>query len=243
MIVERFSDKADLFRRAAGMFVDSATRAIAKKGFFSVALTGGNSPRGLHELLSLPEYSDQIEWDKVLVFWGDERWVPLSDQRSNARMAFESLLDRVNIPASNIFPMYSGSASPEEFAKYYDELLAERLGEERKFDLIFLGMGPDGHTASIFPGSPVVHDHSKAVKTFFLKEQDMYRITLTAPLINGADSVIFMVFGEDKAHALKEVLYGELNPDLYPAQLIRESKGEVHWLVDEAASAQIQTQE
>ncbi len=173
------------------------------------------------------------------MFWGDERWVPLTDEKSNAKMAFETLLNHVPVPKNHIFPMWSED-EPEDFALKYEEQLRTYLGETPQFDLILLGMGDDGHTASLFPGTGVLQEQKRLVKAYYLSPQSMYRITLTAPCINAAKKIIFLVFGEKKAHALHEVLEGEYNPDKYPAQLIRPQNGEVLWLADELAAQQLQ---
>ncbi|WP_200976881.1 6-phosphogluconolactonase [Echinicola sp. 20G] len=232
-------DPAELGKVAADLFVESAKSAILEKGKFTVALTGGSSPVKLYGLLAEPKYKDQVDWSKVYVFWGDERWVPLEDEQSNAGMAYQTLLNHVPVPDENIYPMWAAGITPEARAAEYAQYLKKELGEEGVFDLILLGMGDDGHTASLFPGTEVLEEKENWVKGYFLESKDIYRITLTAPLINKAKKIVFFVFGENKANALYEVLEGESNANLYPSQLIQPKEGELLWLADEAAASKL----
>ncbi len=237
-MVEVFRNSAELSEKAAVIFCKTAQEAVQKKGRFTVALTGGTSPAKLYELLSLSPYKESVPWDRTYVFWGDERWVPLSDEKSNAKMAFETLLSHVPVPKNQIFTMW-GEAKPEVFDLKYEEQLREYLGDTPQFDLILLGMGDDGHTASLFPGTNVLHEQKRLVKAYYLSPQSMYRITLTALCINAAKKIIFLVLGEKKAPALHQVLEGAYNPTEYPAQLIKPENGEVFWLADELAAQQL----
>tara|TARA_B100000700_G_C14943268_1_gene807850 strand:- start:9 stop:719 length:711 start_codon:yes stop_codon:yes gene_type:complete len=232
-----YQTKEEASRAAARHFVEYAGLAIEKHGKFTVALTGGSSPGGMYDLLTR-EFIDQVDWGKIFVFWGDERWVPLEDERSNAGNAFKDFLDKVSIPKEQIFPMYKDGISAEEYAKEYSAILDQVLEDGKTFDLIFLGMGDDGHTASLFPGEKVIHEKEKKVAAYFLEPQDMYRITLTAPLINSAKSVAFIAFGAKKANALYEVIKGEKNIEKYPSQIIAPA-GELMWYVDKEAAAKI----
>ncbi len=237
-MVEVFKNADELSEKATTIFCHAAQEAVEKSGRFTVALTGGSSPAKLYELLTRSPYKESIAWDRTYVFWGDERWVPLTDEKSNAKMAFETLLNHVPVPKDQIFPMWS-EAKPEEFALKYEEQLRNCLGETPRFDLVLLGIGDDGHTASLFPGTEVLHEQERLVKAYYLSPQSMYRITLTAPCINAAKKIIFMVFGEKKAPALHEVLEGAYNPDKYPAQLIKPNNGELLWIADESAAQQL----
>lgn len=232
-----YQTKEEASRAAARHFVECAGLAIEKHDKFTVALTGGSSPGGMYDLLTT-EFIDQVDWGKIFVFWGDERWVPLEDERSNAGNAFKDFLDKVSIPKEQIFPMYKDGISAEEYAKEYSAILDQVLEDGKTFDLIFLGMGDDGHTASLFPGEKVIHEKEKKVAAYFLEPQDMYRITLTAPLINSAKSVAFIAFGSKKANALYEVIKGEKNIEKYPSQIIAPA-GELMWYVDKEAAAKI----
>lgn len=176
----------------------------------------------------------------MFIFWGDERWVPLTDDLSNAKMAFEALLDHVPVPKEQIFPMWAEGTSPGDFAQRYEATLRKHLQPTGRFDLVLLGMGADGHTASWFPNTAVLHEYNKWVAAYFLDAQDMYRITLTIPLVNQAAKVAVIAYGAAKADALYEVLRGERNIEKYPAQLIdRSVDGRVTWFVDEAAAERV----
>lgn len=237
-MVQVFENKNQLSQAAAELFVKVAQEAVKQRGRFTVALTGGSSPVQLYEMLTEPPYAEEVPWAQTYVFWGDERWVPLTDERSNARMARETLLSKVPVPLGQIYPMWAENAPPEDFALHYEELLHRHFYEENpRFDLILLGMGDDGHTASLFPHTGVVHERSRWVRAYYLESQSMYRITLTAPLLNQARNICFLIFGESKAHALHEVLEGKPNPEEYPAQLIQPEKGELRWYVDQDAAA------
>ncbi len=239
-MVYQFEDKEQLSVAAAELFVKQAREAVQQRGRFTVALTGGSSPVLMHKMLSESPYAEQVPWDKTFVFWGDERWVPLTDERSNARMAQETLLDQVPVPAGQIYPMWAEGTEPKDFAVRYEEILKEHFGEEApRFDLILLGMGDDGHTASLFPHTGVLRERSRWVEAYYLEPQSMYRVTLTASLINQARTICFLTFGEKKAHALHQVLEGERNPEEYPSQLIAPDEGELLWYVDKSAAAQL----
>lgn len=206
---------------------------------FTWCLTGGNSPKELYTLLAEAPYRDRIDWTKLHLFWGDERAVPFADDRNNAKMTFAALIDRVPIPSDQVHIMNT-ELVPEKAAEVYTTLLHTYFGAEGPtFDLVLNGMGEDGHTLSLFPGQPVIHETTAWVKAYFLEAQKMYRITLTAPLVNRAARIAFLTFGEGKAHALRQVLKGDANPDLYPSQVIKPVYGELHWFVDQAAAAEL----
>ena len=238
-MIRKFDDLKQLDGEVAQLFVQVAQDAIAKNGRFIVALTGGSSPIGLYRLLATPPYRDQVQWEQVYVFWGDERWVPLDDERSNARMASETLLAHVPIPKEQVFPMWADGISPEEFAREYERSLKLHLQRDGRFDLVLLGMGGDGHTASWFPHTGVLHEYDKWVAAYYLHAQDMYRITLTVPLVNRAANVAVVAYGANKADALYEVMRGERNFERYPAQLIDTDGERVTWFVDEAAAGRL----
>ncbi|MGK6350181.1 6-phosphogluconolactonase [Parapedobacter sp. DT-150] len=238
-MIRKFDDLQLLNAEAAQLFVQAAKEAIAQKGHFTVALTGGSSPVGLYQLLASEPCRSQVQWEQIYVFWGDERWVPLDDERSNARMAFDTLLNQVPVPQAQIFPMWAAGISPEEFAREYERTLRLHLHPDGEFDLVLLGMGADGHTASWFPHTGVLHEQGKWVVAYYLHAQDMYRITLTVPLINRAARLAIIAYGASKADALYEVLKGARNIEQYPAQLLDSSDERVTWLVDTAAAARL----
>ncbi|MDF2190882.1 6-phosphogluconolactonase [Paraflavitalea sp. CAU 1676] len=213
---------------------------LQQKGRFTWVVTGGNSPKLLYELLAAAPYRERIDWSKLHIFWGDERAVPFNDVRNNARMTFEQLLGHVPVVNEQVHIMKT-DVSPEESAKDYEKILHDYFGDEgESFDLVLNGMGDDGHTLSLFPHTEVIHETKAWVTSFFLKAQDMYRITLTAPIVNRAHKVAFLTFGANKANALQQVLKGARNIEQYPSQIIQPASGELHWFVDEAAAAGVQ---
>ncbi|MFC6102885.1 6-phosphogluconolactonase [Olivibacter domesticus] len=238
-MIKIFKDPEELSIAGAELFVQIANEAIKERGVFTVALTGGSSPANLYKLLAHKPYSEQINWHKVHIFWGDERWVPLSDDKSNAKMAYETLLNYVPIPKEQIYPMWTKDLQPKEFAQEYEQTLQQTLGSIPSFDLILLGMGEDGHTASLFPGTDVLQEKSKWVDAYYLDTQEMYRITLTAPVINQARNIVIMAYGTNKANALHEVLEGDQDITKYPAQLINPQNGMAFWFVDTAAASRL----
>ena len=193
---------------------------LATQDRYTVALAGGNTPKKTYELLA-DKYADSIDWARVHFFWGDERFVPVSDERSNAKMAYDVLLNKIPVDKENIHVMQTAGLEPEESASSYEKLLHTYFdGYPHTFNLVLLGLGSDAHTLSLFPGYPVITENKKWVSAFNLAEQDMYRITLTPPVVNMAAKVAFMVSGGSKAAALYHVRGFEHDPGLYPAQII-----------------------
>jgi 6-phosphogluconolactonase len=208
---------------------------------FSVALSGGGTPRRLYETLAAPPFCEHIPWERVHVFWGDERCVPPDDAGSNYRMARETLLDRVPLPAGNVHRI-RGELGPEAAAQDYAQQLRAFFGAQRPaLDLILLGMGDDGHTASLFPGSGALHETRRPVVgvTAYYQDRPARRVTLTPPAINAARQVIFLVAGAGKAQVLRDVLDGPCQPDVLPAQIVRPAAGSLSWLVDAAAATHV----
>jgi len=217
----------------------SIETTLQKQDRFTWVVTGGNSPKQLYELLAASPYRERIDWSKLHIFWGDERAVPFTDSRNNAKMTFEHLLDKVPVVREQVHIMDT-ALSPEESAKAYEATLHRYFKNEGpSFDLVLNGMGDDGHTLSLFPHTPVVHEQKAWVTSFYLDAQQMYRITLTAPIVNRASKVAFLTFGANKSNALFEVLKGAANVDLYPSQVIQPASGELHWFVDEAAASKL----
>lgn len=231
---------------ALRLFVSAATRAIDARGSFHVALAGGSTPKAMFELLSRGEPSDlptppqwPFDWAAVHVYFGDERCVPPEHPESNYKMANDTLLSKVPIPAANVHRM-RGEIDPNEAAKEYGQFLKQQFGDGG-LDLILLGMGDDGHTASLFPYTPALKEtHHRCVAQFVEKSTTgkSWRITLTAPFINRAAEVLFAVTGAGKAPAFAEVLTGPADPDRLPSQLIQPQPGKLVWLTDEAAAAE-----
>lgn len=238
-ILQSYPSVADLSIAAAEMIIDIAINAVAQRGRFAVSLSGGSTPGQLFSLLSTEAYKDRLPWKNTFVFWGDERCVPSNDERNNAYMAKMVLLDKVAIPFSNIFPV-SVDLSPADAAKDYEKSIKDFFGTAAtQFDLVLLGMGENAHTASLFPGTPVLHEHISLVKEVYVEEQKMFRVTMTAELINQAHNIVFLVTGKAKAAVLQTVLNEAYQPEKYPAQLIKPGDGKLYWLVDEAAAALI----
>ena len=236
----RIFETADLMSEAAAEFiVELAAKSIAIRGKFTIALSGGHTPDKLYSLLSSASYRDRIEWGKTFVFWGDERCVPLDDERNNAHQAKLLLLDKIEIPSVNIYPI-PVELEPAEAAKKYEETLKVIFGETLpSFDLILLGLGDNGHTASLFPYTSVLIETHHWVKEVHVEEQKEWRITMTVPLINQADKIAFIVSGKEKAEILQSVLNGPYDPDMYPAQLVQPVEGHLYWFADEAATGLI----
>jgi len=240
MNIEVYKDADHLCKELAEWITSLIEETLTRKDHFSLVLSGGNTPKKLHMLLASSPYRERIDWKKIHVFWGDERAVPFEDERNNAKMAFDTLLDKVEVPADQIHIMDT-SFSSDAAAMQYEEILNEYFGTDilpkKTFDLVLLGMGDDGHTLSLFPGTPVIHEEKLWVTSFFLKEQDMDRITLTKNIVNHAEHIVFMISGEGKSRALHQVLEGEKNPDLYPSQVILPTQGELHFFIDKAAAS------
>ncbi|MBC9934814.1 6-phosphogluconolactonase [Chitinophaga qingshengii] len=230
-------DPAQLSENVAAWISNYIQEVLQDQEKFTFVLSGGSTPKQLYALLAKAPYAEILPWEKIHFFWGDERAVPFEDERNNARMAFDVLLDKVPVKPENIHVMRTDIA-PEQAAVEYEQILRKYFkDEELTFDLVLLGMGDDGHTLSLFPGTAVVHEEEAWVKAFFLPAQDMYRITLTAPIVNDAACVLFLTTGANKALTLKSVIEGTFDADKYPSQLIRPQDGELHWFVDEAAAS------
>ena len=242
--IEVLATAADLFHAAAEEFVRTARAAIGAQGRFTVALSGGSTPKGLYSLLAA-NYAD-FAWSRVFLFFGDERHVPPTDPDSNYRMVHESLLTKIVIPAENVFRVPAENPGAAAAASDYEaqirgffELRPEiRPGEFPRFDLILLGLGPDGHTASLFPDSPALDESSRLVVANWVAKLNAYRITFTFPVLNRAAEVMFMAIGADKADMLHKVLEGKNIPPL-PSQRVKPSDGNLLWMLDEAAAAKL----
>ena len=235
-----FKDLEKLSRNAAELFVEQATYAINERGRFLVALNGGNTPARLFQLLAT-DYRDLVDWSNVHVFWGDERCVPPDDSGSSYGQAKDMLLNHVDIPNNNVHRV-KGELGPLSASTEYSQtlkLLAEDNLEFPRFDLVYLGMGEDGHTASLFPGSPVDVTETVIPVSANYQDRPANRVTMTPRVFNQARIVVFMATGEKKANTLAEVLSDRYNPELYPAQRIDPKDGELIWLVDEGAAAKL----
>lgn len=237
--VVTLSSREAVTAATADALVDAAATAIAARGRFLLVLSGGSTPKALYELLATPAYAARIDWTRVHVFWGDERCVPPDDRSSNYRMAREALLDRVPISPQAIHRM-RGEDPPEQAAAAYEADLRQVFGAgASRFDLVLLGMGDNGHTASLFPGLTAVRERARWVVAEYVGEVDMWRLTMTPPALNAAVRVMFVVVGADKASMLSRVLEGPRDVELLPAQAIVPTDGVLTWMVDAAAAAKL----
>lgn len=239
--VHMYPDAAEVARAAARMFVDYAWQFIARRGQFMVALSGGKTPQQMFTILASNEFRGQVDWARVHIFWSDERVVPPTSAESNYGVARRELLVRVPIPEGNVHRMEAEKPSIGRAAHEYEEVLREYLDlDDRgfpRFHLIFLGVGPDGHTASLFPGGRVTQQTSRWVSTPMVTKLNMRRMTLTLPVLNAAERVVFLVVGPEKAQILHSVLQERVDPP-YPAQLVQPChQGVKLFLVDRAAAA------
>jgi 6-phosphogluconolactonase len=236
------TDGEDVCRIAAGEWVRLADEAVRARGRFAVALSGGSTSKALYRLLAADEggFRARLPWGQAHIFWGDERHVPPDHPDSNYRMAYEAMLSRVPVPSGNVYRIPAENPDAARAAEVYARTLREFFGVEAgrfpRFDLILLGLGADGHTASLFPGTGAVHERGRLVAAPWVEKLASHRITLTAPVLNNAAFVIFLVCGEDKAGTLRAVLEGPHEPDRLPAQLVRPVDGRLVWMVDRAAA-------
>jgi 6-phosphogluconolactonase len=233
-------DLAALHRAGAEEVARAAVAAVAARGRFAIALTGGTTPRGLYALLAEdPPLRGAILWEQVDVFFGDERCVPPDHPESNHRMANEALLSRVPLPPGNVRRM-EGEREPAEAAARYEAALRERFGEGLpRLDLVLLGLGADGHVASLFPGTAALAERERLAVANHVPRLDSWRITLTLPVLNAAAEVLFLVAGEQKSWAVAEVFDPDADVEDVPARLVQPASGELRWLVDRAAAARL----
>ena len=241
--VRVFATPQELFHAAAEEVARTAVQAVAARGRFTVALSGGSTPRSLYTLLAAS--ARQFPWQQTFFFWGDERHVSPDSPESNYRMANESLLSKVPVPAGNVHRILAENPDAAAAASAYEQTLQTffRLDSAHvlpELDLILLGMGPDGHTASLFPGTQALHEQSKLAVANHLDQLNTDRLTLTYPVLNAAGCVLFLVSGADKAPALREVLEGTEAIELYPAKGVQPKSGRLLWMLDQAAASQLQ---
>ncbi|MDQ3655270.1 MAG: 6-phosphogluconolactonase [Chloroflexota bacterium] len=235
------ADADALANMAANLLLTSAEEATAAGHRALIALSGGSTPKKMGELLAVAPLIERIPWGNLDIFWGDERWVPLADPESNAGKAMRDYLDQAPISSDHIHPFATEGVAAEDSAAAMEQLVRDIQTNAGvpAFDLILLGMGDDGHTASLFPGTAAVHETDRLVVSHHVSKLDATRLTFTPPLINAALKVAFLVGGEGKAEMVAKVLEGPIDVDAMPAQVIRPANGHLTWLVDEAAASSL----
>lgn len=240
------SDRTELSQQAATHFSEIARRAVVEQGYCAVCLSGGSTPRETYELLAREPFSSEVPWSQIHIFWGDERCVPPDQADNHHRMASELLLTKVPIPSQNIHRVPVELNDPTKAAEEYESLIRSFFGDLGKklpsFDLILLGMGADGHMASLFPGTEGLNEIQSWVTAHYVPKLDAFRITLTLPVLNNARQVMFLVSGAAKAEALQSVLQGSADLLELPARLVRP-EGTVLWLVDQSAASLLELEE
>ena len=241
------ADSTAIAQTAAAEFLEAAKKAVREKGNFRVALSGGSTPKALYGLLmDNPVLQAMVPWGKIQFYFGDERHVPPDDTESNFRMATEAMLAKAPVDAKQVHRIKGEKRNAAQAAEEYEEDLRTSFGlaegQLPRFDLVLLGMGPEGHTASLFPGTKALREEHRLVVSNWVGKLYTDRITLTPPVLNNAARIMFMVHGGEKAPALKAVLEGRYEPDQLPAQIIKPKEGKVLWLVDPTAAAMLTPQ-
>lgn len=241
MYIAKYPDLDTLSQQAAQYTVQLANQAIVTHGRFTIALAGGSTPKKLYALLAGEPYRSQIDWTSVEVFWGDERCVPPDSEDSNFHMAQEARLSKVPIPTSQVHRMPADQPDHEAACQAYTAEIRRTFGTDAipSFDLIQLGIGPEGHTASLFPHQASLHEQQRLVMPVTVPKPPPERLTFTPPLLNAARHVLFLVAGAEKADVVHAILEGEYQPDQYPAQIVRPANGEVTWMLDTAAASKL----
>jgi 6-phosphogluconolactonase len=235
-IIKSFQNSEILARSAGYHFIECAQEAIDDHGFFAVALAGGSTPLATYKVLATIESAGRIDWDKVHVFWSDERCVGPNHEDSNYRIAFEVMLSHSPISVNQIYRM-QGEVEPKKAAKVYENQIQTFFGgKSPRFDLIFLGLGTDGHTASLFPGTKALNESKRWVIENYVPKLSTWRLTMTAKLLNQAANVTFLISGKEKAEIVRRVLAGRYTPEELPAQMIRPDQGQLRWFMDLEAS-------
>jgi len=238
------SDREALNRKTAQLLVQLTGQAIVTNRRATLALSGGSTPKSLYELLATAEWRERIEWANLHLFLGDERYVPPDHPDSNFGMASKAMISKVPIPPQNVHRVLTELPSPEEAATNYERVLREAFATNKtpQFDFILLGLGENGHTASLFPHTTVLKDNAHIFASVWVEEVKAYRLTLTAQVINFAKNIVFMISGASKAGVLKAILHGPYEPERLPAQLIKPVSGSLLWIVDQAAAAELPKQ-
>ena len=241
--IEILPDVSTIAQKAAAIFVGAAQQAVRERGVFRVAMAGGSTPKALHAVLTSDSFRSQLPWDKMQIFFGDERHVPPDHSDSNYRMVNETFVSKTPVKPEQVFRIKAELQDTEKAAQDYEQILrtqfALKSGQLPRFDLMLLGMGSEGHTLSLFPGTTALRDNGRLVVRTWVGKLYTERITCTAPVANNSAAVLFMIAGADKAPALKAVLEGPFEPEQLPSQLIKPVNGNLFFLVDSAAGSML----
>ena len=234
-----FDDKEIMSEQLASWIESLVQDTLKKQDLFTLVLSGGGTPKLLFEKLASDKYKDKIDWKRVHIFWGDERVVPFEDDRNNAKMAYDILINHINVPPEQVHIMRT-DIEPKLAAEEYQKILHHYFDNtSNSFDLVLLGMGDDGHTLSLFPGSPIIEEHEHWVNSVYNEQQKMYRITLMPAIVNKASNIAFMVEGAKKANVLQQVIEGPYIPMKLPAQIIKPVNGQLSWFLDKAIAKEL----
>lgn len=234
-----FDDKETMSEQLASWIERLVQDTLKKQDLFTLVLSGGGTPKLLFQKLASDKFKNKINWKRIHVFWGDERVVPFEDDRNNARMAYDILINHIDIPPEQVHIMRT-DIEPELAAEKYEKILHQYFDNTpNSFDLVLLGMGDDGHTLSLFPGSPIIEEHEHWVNSVYNEQQKMYRVTLMPVIVNKASNIAFMVDGAKKANVLQQVIEGPYTPRELPAQIIKPVKGQLSWFLDKAAAKEL----
>jgi len=236
-------DTESSYSLAAQLLLDAANDAIGSRGKFTIALSGGSTPKKLFELMSSPAWVSKFPWRKTEFFWGDERYVPPTDSASNFHMTQQAMLSKVPVPAANIHRVMTENKDPNRVSELYEQEIRRVVtaGDDGwpEFDVLLQGLGTNGHTASLFPYQPALHEKNKVVVSEYIEEVKMTRVTMTVPAINAGRLILFFALTAEKATVLREVILGPFDPERLPAQLIRPSHGNMVWLIDPPAAEKL----
>jgi len=233
--IHAYPNKGKLVAATTECIADCMEQAIQKNGLCNMALSGGKTPGGIFSLLASNPYRDRLDWSRLYLFWGDERMVPPEHQDSNFRLVQETLLDHIKIPDENVHRM-RGEIAPEEAAAEYIELLHDHFkGDLPCFDLMLLGLGEDGHTASLFPETDAVEESKKHAVAVFVPKLDAWRVTLTLPVLNAARKILFLVSGKSKSEMVQRIISNKQPAKEIPATMVNPQNGELHWMLDSDA--------
>ena len=234
-----FDDKETMSEQLASWIAHLVQDTLKNQDYFTLVLSGGGTPKLLFEKLASGEYKNKIDWKRIHIFWGDERAVPFDDDRNNAKMAYDILINHIDVPSGQVHIMRT-DIEPKLAAEEYETILHQYFDKtSNSFDLVLLGMGDDGHTLSLFPGSPIIEEHEHWVNSVYNQQQKMYRITLMPVVVNKASNIVFMVDGAKKANILQRVIEGPYIPLKLPAQIVKPSNGELSWFLDKAVAKEL----